>query len=647
MNPSEQSYSQPEKNLVRERIISASVTALTTERASSPVVPADVFLKTLDYASRFLAEHGGTFVDDDLKPHVADWLALHASRVGTKKPSELQVLFLAGPDPTNDLMEFRKCGVAYENIWAIESDKDTFGLAVKALERQGIRVKLHRGNLHSFFSLVPQQFDIVYFDATAPLFGGEPNTIHVIRELVLNQRLTPLSVLVTNFAEANKDGKSAEVWGKRLGTWAYANGTMDTWTQNFPEFVDGHVMPQLPQVYGEFITKFLIRFCSQLVPWWRVVALPGAKREYFSNEKALDEAVHKADTAELLANGLYPLLRVVLFGSSYLNQQDAMWRLFFDEKLEGTKLAEAVKIASLIRTFYEKHFDDVHAVFSRFSPQDFPNVEELIEDLRSRSNPLAQYLWDRFSAEAQAMLTSRGGTAEQHQETLVRELNYVLEHGLIYEASRFNDVILSSGTVKLLSEALQGGDVVRLNRRLLEEAFPSKIRAGRYVGSKHVLQACSPDLARVLESFRWFDQGSRVFCDTPLPNLITDLLLGLYGFPYHANVQKLQRFAYKAKETVMFTDIMVLDKARYMYDLLPTLPLFDTDFSLSQQLVLRVCMDSLHRHCHYGCKDLFWGCALAGMGEEGFTFWLPPARESVGDPGVTFQEPDADGYETY
>jgi hypothetical protein len=527
MNPSERRYSQPEKNIVRERIISASVTALTTERASSPVVPTEAFLKTLDYASRCLAEHSGTFVADDLKPHVSDWLALHASRVGTRKPSELRVLFLAGPDPTNDLMEFRKCGVAYENIWAIESDKDMFGLAVKALERQGIRVKLHRGNLHSFFSLVPQQFDIVYFDATAPLFGGEHNTIHVIRELVLKQRLTPLSVLVTNFAEANKDGKSAEVWEKRLGTWAYANGTIDTWTETFQEFVDDQITPQIPQAYGEFITKFLIRFCSQLVPWWRVVALPGAKREFFSDQAKLGQAAQSAaGTVELFGHPLYPLFRTVLFASEFLDEGDIMSRLLFKEPLESAKLADAVKFVSLIRTFYEQHFDGV------------------------------------------------------------------------------------------------------------------------FCSTQHILDACSPELASVLNSFQWFDQRHRIFCDTPLPNLITDLLLGLYGFPYHANVQKLQRFAYKAKETVMFTDIMVLDQARYMYDLLPTLPLFDMNFSLSQQLVLRACMDSLHRHCHYGCKDLFWGCALAGMGEDGFTFWLPPVRESVGDPGVTFQKPDADGRET-
>lgn len=532
MNPSDQKYDQPEKNLVRERIISTSVKALTGERSSSPVVPVDVFQKTLDYASRFLADNCGIHLNHDLKPYVEDWIEQHGSRVGTKKPSELQVLFLAGPDPTNDLMSFRKCGVAFENIWAIESDKGTFAKAVNAAGRQGIRMKLHRGNLQSFFAIVPQQFDIVYFDATAPLFGGDPNTIHVIRELFLNQRLAPLSVLVTNFAEVNKDGNSGEIWGKRLGTWAYANGTMDTWTQHFPEYVEDQVMPQIQQVYGEFITKFLIRFCSQLVPWWRVVALPGAKREYFNNEKILTEAAGKAATAyELFSHSLYPLLRTVLFASEFLDQNDIVSRLLFTGTLEKTKLAEAVKVASLIRTFYEKHFDGVAC------------------------------------------------------------------------------------------------------------------------STQHILDACSPELARVLGSFTWFDQDSdpltRIFCDIPLPNLITDLLLGLYGFPYHANVQKIERFAYKAKETVMFTDILVLDQTRYVYDLLPTLPLFDTDFNLPQQLVLRVCMDALHRHCHYGCKDLFWGCALASTGEEGFTFWLPPARESVGDPDVTFQEPDADGYEVY
>jgi hypothetical protein len=520
-------YDQPEKNIVRERIISESIRALTAERETSPVVTVDEFDRTLDYASSFVERSFGIRVRDDVKPFAEHWRELHRSRVQTKSPSDLQVLFLAGPEPVNDLMSFHKHGIPFENIWAIEADRDAFQKGVTAMQQQGIRAKIHRGNLQSFFAIVPQQFDIVYFDATAPLFGGSPNTIHVIKELFLNQRLCPLAVLATNFAEVGKDESSLDTWANRLGCWGYAHGSMETFTQEFPEFVETQIKPNFQQYYGEFVTKFLIQFASQLVPWWRVAALPGSKREYFNEAKILTEAADKADDMQMLTNVLYPLLRLVLFSDRYLEKDDTMSRLFFKEALEKVKLADAVKIASLIRTFYEIKFDGV-------------------------------------------------------------------------------------------------------------------------VGStRHVLDACSPQLAQVLEQFTWFDQHDKIFCDTPLPNLITDLLLGLYGFPYHANIQKVNRYAYKAKQTVMFTDVMVFDQARYVYDLIPTLPLFDLDFGLPQQLVLRSCVDALHRHCHYGCKDLFWGGALASAGEAGFSFWLPEARECIGNPGVSFSEPTADGDEVW
>jgi hypothetical protein len=187
------------------------------------------------------------------------------------------------------------------------------------------------------------------------------------------------------------------------------------------------------------------------------------------------------------------------------------------------------------------------------------------------------------------------------------------------------------------------GDAVKI-ASLIRTFYEAKFD-GVFASTKHILNACSPELANVLGTFEWFDQRKRVFCDVPFPNLITDLLLGLYGFPYHVNAEKIKRYAYKAKKTVMFTDVLVFDQARHVYDLLPTLPLFDNKFSLPQQLVLRVCMDAMHRHCHYGCNDVFWGSALAELGEEGFCHWLPPARECIGNPGVSFKEPDADGNE--
>jgi hypothetical protein len=57
MNPGDLSYTQPEKYAVRQRVIAHAVQSLTVERASSPVVTAQEFDRTMDYCVRFLHEH--------------------------------------------------------------------------------------------------------------------------------------------------------------------------------------------------------------------------------------------------------------------------------------------------------------------------------------------------------------------------------------------------------------------------------------------------------------------------------------------------------------------------------------------------------------------------------------------------------------
>ncbi len=102
-------------------------------------------------------------------------------------------------------------------------------------------------------------------------------------------------------------------------------------------------------------------------------------------------------------------------------------------------------------------------------------------------------------------------------------------------------------------------------------------------------------MREALKGFHWFDSpGARLaglFCDAPLPNLIVDLLVGVYGYPYHVNLKKLKRFEYTAKETPMYTDVFVLDQCRYLYDLVPTIPLLGQELPLDLQLQLRACMN--------------------------------------------------------
>ena len=90
----------------------------------------------------------------------------------------------------------------------MESDKEVFKQAVESLFVSGYGIKIYRGSLQQFFEIVPQQFDIVYFDACGPLPSPKPRTLDVLRQLFERQRLTPLSVLITNFSQANQDGKT-------------------------------------------------------------------------------------------------------------------------------------------------------------------------------------------------------------------------------------------------------------------------------------------------------------------------------------------------------------------------------------------------------------------------------------------------------
>jgi hypothetical protein len=119
-----------------------------------------------------------------------------------------------------------------------------------------------------------------------------------------------------------------------------------------------------------------------------------------------------------------------------------------------------------------------------------------------------------------------------------------------------------------------------------------------------------------------------MFCDIPLPNLVIDLLVGVYGYPYHVNLEKLKRIEYTAKQTPMYTDVFSLDQCRYLYDLVPTLMLLGDGLPVGRQLQIRICMNLIRLHTHVSCEDLYCGSALASMG-EGFNVHRWPSRSSL------------------
>ncbi|WP_339101818.1 hypothetical protein [Candidatus Enterococcus clewellii] len=109
------------------------------------------------------------------------------------------------------------------------------------------------------------------------------------------------------------------------------------------------------------------------------------------------------------------------------------------------------------------------------------------------------------------------------------------------------------------------------------------------------------------------------FLDKPSSKLFTDLVINQIGFPLHPVVEKIDRFCYKAKETKMYTDVLVLDECRYIYEWLPMIDQTAKAFSnKSIQYIFRYCLDGLIKNRLSYNSDYFFGCSVISSGIQGF-----------------------------
>jgi hypothetical protein len=109
----------------------------------------------------------------------------------------------------------------------------------------------------------------------------------------------------------------------------------------------------------------------------------------------------------------------------------------------------------------------------------------------------------------------------------------------------------------------------------------------------------------------WFDKGGGVFCDVPLPNLLINAMLGLYGYPYFPNPRRSFRRVYRAKATPMFLDVLLLDQCRSFFDWFPTLPVAEGRFNdMAFQVLARALIDRIGWHDWGSETHPFHGSAL-------------------------------------
>jgi H+/Cl- antiporter ClcA/CBS domain-containing protein len=113
-----------------------------------------------------------------------------------------------------------------------------------------------------------------------------------------------------------------------------------------------------------------------------------------------------------------------------------------------------------------------------FSAGDIANLESFANKLRQPApeDAVSAYLAAQLAPATRNLLTNyTGDAAMELQRALAGDLSRVIRSGSLYETQRFAQVTLSARATRLLERKPEGLNLVRLNRRLLLDAYPREM----------------------------------------------------------------------------------------------------------------------------------------------------------------------------
>jgi hypothetical protein len=500
------SYKQPVKERVRTRLLSRAVQLLTSQRHRTPIVVRRELRVLVDFALHTLKGMGWKLLRQAVLEELDEWLQWQSARIQRRKPEELRVIYLCGPEPLNDLRVLLELGINPHNVWAVESNEQAFQSAVSQLEKANVPVKMHRGSLAQFFERVQETFDIAYIDGTRPILGGKPSALAPVLELLRSSRLEELSVLITNFAEVPTAAGERTRYSRVL-TEFFRFRYSDVPPILFREGVDpavsqyesSHMLPAVQknpdEVYTDFVSRLIIDLARSWIPSAR--GLRAIERQYLADASVAQSAVKAAYSPDLVGTSIEEIL---------LSSGDA-----------------------------------------NLSPSSYPLVSfvRALQEL-TPPDPLGQQLGNALFASQNALDLNKSA------------------------------------------------------------ALLDKIIEGHWkVASEELLHAVATP---------WFDQKNHFSCDLPLPNLVVNSLLGIYGRPYFTSLRDSIRGKYKAKTITMYADMFVLDQCRYYFDWFPTVSQVPSRFrSIAFQVLARCLMDRIWSSDKSPDAHPFRGSSVAGF----------------------------------
>jgi hypothetical protein len=557
------SYSQPTKNKARSLALAHAVTMLTTRRDEAAIVPAD-------YVDRVKAALLASDVQGDAitaaaceQSDIASWQAFRANSVGTRTAEELTVAYLAGPEPSNDLLALIELGVRPENIWAFEIDPQAIATGMADLKALGLRgVKFVPVSMDDYFIGTPRRFDIIYFDACGPLPSNKQKTVRLIVDIFKHGALAPLGVLISNFSRPDiSKPHTLTDYASLVASYLFPKGFLET---------DGSTI-EGPLAHGYELRN------------------PTNSAECFLSKVEADFEKHYGafitrqimDIAEIVA----PTVRL---------NNSKLHKVLFEEDLK--------KATARGRRFV------------KFNPAAFADDEEDAVDNELETNPeMDQETGHALEAEIELGDQGKDGCAtniEMDGDAIADPSFFSLVWTLaalgFYEIDENFEAPPAS--VKTFAKAWKNQLIGSPAGAVAIEDLIAAFYAWR-----HDESLWSPEM-KAIGSFP-YRQAMPFLCDVPSSELGFYPAFAQLAYPAHPNIREARRWRYLAegKTTPMFLDVIAFDECRYVYDWLSAMHLVTNDWhDLSAQLTFRFALDAIVKERRWFGDDFLYGCHAVG-----------------------------------
>ena len=619
-------YDNQAKKKCRSDVISHAIRCLTTERHTSACVQRGHVRRVWQQ----LQESGESqayfhpLVIESIEAEISQWEILHESNIQSKKPSDLNVCYLGGNNPINDLEVLVDSGVLPQNVWAVENDTKTFESAREAIRRSRFRnVRLFKGDILKFLKDYEGNFDIIYFDACGTLPSANQSTLKFIGYVFRYNKLTSPGALITNFSfppksEPTECDEEAEqpsrilqesVKIRKLAT-EYLKYRLDNTRMNkgSPEG-NAELLGQRTdeENYGDYITYQVI------------------------------------DSAYLYI----PALRML--SSTRSGQSSPLWdQMFKSKKNFHDFLKECRKFFQAVSESSPDSETSIGEKSCSFSETASPDSEFSVEEQSCSVSETASEVTDvnkLLSASAASESNAGHDSSDEVFLTLkdASKASPLWKCGFALEEEMQNNDLCKAWVTEILPDWQSTSNLKteKLPLLLLTHLLSHFDFFISTFTNKNFQEKCIEPLYNALHS----DHDDAVFPKfynvVDLSNtrsLVAGLLYGQMAYPSFPVVDKMLRLCYTGNARQMFTDVFIFDQCRYVYQQFPSIDC--ACFAITepeQQMVFRMVVDGLRKHLEDICfKDVFPSCHVASIdpiptGEIGFLNSRPkiPKRKEV------------------